>query len=327
MRKKPGLQILFVVLFLSSVVWLPTQLSSAPERSPGFSTAGGTNPGPELTWDCGTIDAALLTRLASVKTQCPLALIGGAAFETDSIKGDTLLAAFNKEDAMVAVHSGIDANSATSSFGGTIDHVGQQEDVIHWGLWRSGAIETLPSKHRYTVDESAAVPYIVGISAHYVAARDRVAGQLKRLSDLPDDVVAIYTLAGETGVVSGKDFQGNFVPVGRVEAANGTIDFKNRTGQIDLTIEVRGTTATIHLPLKPRNRILGFSAGAESVGTPCRGPADSCPSANAQFYGRDGQYLGIAFRYEHNAVLPEAASVAARLNNVFANGAVVLQKN
>jgi hypothetical protein len=46
-----------------------------------------------------------------------------------------------------------------------------------------------------------------------------------------------------------------------------------------------------------------------------------------QFYGRDGQFLGITFSYGHNAVLPEAASAAAHLNNVLVQGAVVLRKN
>jgi len=98
---------------------------------------------------------------------------------------------------------------------------------------------------------------------------------------------------------------------------------------LDLTIEVRGTTATIQLPLEPQNKILGFTTGVRSTGGPCRRPSpdEYCPSADGQFYGRDGQYLGITFSYGHNAVLPEAASVAAHLNNVLAQGAVVLRRD
>jgi hypothetical protein len=310
-----------VVLCLLSVGWLPAQQSSEPQRPPILGTGQG------LAFDCGTIDAALLARLRAAKTLCPLALIGGAAFRTDSIVGDGLLVAFDKEGAMVAIHHR--EAGATSSFSGTVDHTGQQEDLVHWGLWRSGTIETLLSKHRYTVDESTAVPYIVGVSSHSVATNDRATGRLLRWSDLPGDIVATYTLVGDVGVVSQKDKQGNIVPVGKVQAAQATLDFKNRTGHLALSVEVRGTTATIQFPLEPENKILGFGAGARSAGTPCHRPApdEFCPAATAQFYGRDGHFLGVTFSYGHNAVLPEAASVAAHLNNVLAQGAVVLRRN
>jgi hypothetical protein len=312
-----------VVLFLVSAGGLLAQQSIAPQRPPILGKGAALG----LSYDCGTIDAALLTRSAAAQTLCPLLLLGGAAFYTDQIRGDDLLVALNKEGAMVAVHNR--TAEATSSFSGTIDHTGQQEDVVHWGLWRSGTIESLPSRRRFTVDESTAVPYIVGVSAHSVATNDRAAGRLHRLSDLPADVVATYTLVGETGVVSRQDTQGNVVPVGKVHAAHATIDFKNRTGQLDLTIEVRGTTAMIQLPIEPQNKILGFSTGGRSTGGPCRRPApeEYCPAADGQFFGRDGQYLGITFSYGHNAVLPEAASVAAHLNNVLAQGAVVLRRD
>lgn len=227
---------------------------------------------------------------------------------------------------MVAIHDR--EAGATSAFSGTVDHTGQQDDVVHWGLWRSGTIETLLSKHRYTVDESTSVPYIVGVSSHTVATNDRASGRLLRWSDLPNDVVATYTLVGDVGVVSQKDKRGNIVPVGKVQAAQATVDFKNRTGHLDVSVSVRGTIATIQFPLEPQDEILGFGAGARSAGTPCYRPApdEFCPAASMHVYGRDGQFLGITFSYGHNAVLPVAASSAAYLNNVFAQGAIVLRR-
>jgi hypothetical protein len=103
-----------VVLFLVSAGGLPAQQSIAPQRPPILGT--GADPG--LSYDCGTIDAALLTRSAATQTLCPLLLLGGAAFYTDQILGDNLLVALNKEGAMVAAHNR--TAEATSSFCGTI---------------------------------------------------------------------------------------------------------------------------------------------------------------------------------------------------------------
>jgi hypothetical protein len=306
-----------VVLGIVGSAWLGAQ-----QRPPIL----GTSAAPGLSFDCGTIDAALLTPLKVTKTLCPLALIGGAAFNTDSIIGDGLLVALDTKGAVVAIHNR-DAGS-TSSFSGIIDHVGQQDDAIFWGLWRSGTIDLLPSERHYVVDESNAVPYIVGVSSHTVATNDRAAGRLRSLSDLATDTDASFTLLGDAGVVSRKDYQGNIVPIGKVLAAHATVDFKNLVGQLDVSIEVRGTTATIQLPVEPENKILGFSSGIRSTGGPCRRPApqEFCPAATARFYGRDGQFLGVTFSYGHNTVLAEAASVAAHLNNVFAQGAMVLRR-
>jgi hypothetical protein len=98
---------------------------------------------------------------------------------------------------------------------------------------------------------------------------------------------------------------------------------------LDLSIEVRGTIERIQLSLEPQNKIFGFGSGGIGKGGPCRQPApeEFCPSAAAQFYGRDGEFLGLTFSYGHNAVLSEAASVAAYLNNVMAQGGVVLRRD
>ena len=258
---------------------------------------------------------------------CPLAIVGGPAFATDQIWGDNLLAAFDRNGAMIAVHE--PTANVTSLFRGSIDHVGQQDDVIHWGLWRTGNVETFPSKRSYARDESTAVPYIVGVSTHSIAVVDRSTRRLHRLFDLPGEGTANYSLAGDAGVVSRKDNFGNAVPVGQVQSANATIDFKNRTGQLHLSVAVRGTVAMIDFPLVAADQIMGFNSGAVSKDTPCRRPApeEYCPVAEMQFFGRDGQFLGIFFSYGHNTVLPEAASVAAHLNNVLAQGAVVLKRN
>ena len=134
LRKLLGSRSRLVVLCLVSVGWLRAQQAMAPKRPAILGT--GTALG--LSYDCGTIDAALLARSAAVQTVCPLFLLGGAAFYTDQIRGDDLLVALNRAGAMVAVHNR--PAEATSSFSGTIDHIGQQDDVIYWGLWRSGTI-------------------------------------------------------------------------------------------------------------------------------------------------------------------------------------------
>ena len=311
-----------IVLFVVSFGGLAAQ-TTGPRLPPILGT--GSGPGP--SYDCGGIDAAVLTQSVAVQTQCPLALLGGAAFYTDQIRGDNLLVAFNKEGAMVVIHN--QPAEATSIFTGTVDHIGQQDDVIHWGLWRSGAVESLPSKQRHTVDESIAIPYIVGVSSSTVASSDRFSRHLRRLTALPAEGIAKYTLLGDVGVISRKDMRGNVVPIGKVQAAHATVDFKNSTGQVDLSIEVRGTIENIQLSLEPQDRTFGFGPGATGNGRPCRKPAMDgfCPTAAAQFYGRDGQFLGVTFAYGHNAVLSEAASVAAYLNNVPAQGAVVLRRD
>ena len=312
-----------VCLMLCSAGWLSAQQVQAPRLPPILNT--GSKFGS--SYDCDSIDASILARLAAAQTQCPLVIVGGANFYTDQIRGDSLVVAFDKDGAMVAVHDR--PVEATSSFAGTIDHVGQQDDVVHWGLWRKGTVETIPAQPRHAVDESNAIPYIVGVSATAVAGSDRFTRHLRRLTALPAEGTAKYVLLGDVGVVSGKDMRGNVVPIGRIRSADATVNFKENSAQVDLSIEVRGTTESIHLTLEPRNKILGFDSGAAGKGSPCRQPTfeEFCPAAAAQFYGRDGEFVGLTFSYGHNAVLSEAASVAAYLNNVPAQGAVVLRKD
>jgi hypothetical protein len=227
---------------------------------------------------------------------------------------------------MIAVHE--PTANVTSLFRGAIDHVGHQDDVIYWGLWHTGNVENFPSKRSYARDESTAVPYVVGVSTHSIAVADRSTQRLHRLFDLPGEGAAIYTLAGDAGVVSRKDYFGNDVAVGQVQSANATIDFKNRNSSIYRWL-CGATVTTIDFPLVAADRIMGFNSGAISKDAPCRRPApeEYCPVAEVQFFGLDGQFLGIFFSYGHNTVLPEAASVAAHLNNVLAQGAVVLKRN
>src|SRR5882762_5168879 len=85
------------ILCLLSAGWLEAQPSGGEPERPLVLGAGRG-----LAFDCGTIDGALLARFGAVKTLCPLALIGGAAFYTDQIRGDNLLVALNREGAMVA---------------------------------------------------------------------------------------------------------------------------------------------------------------------------------------------------------------------------------
>ena len=185
------------------------------------------------------------------------------------------------------------------------------------------------------VDDSNAVPYILGVSSTAVAVNDRfIEGvlrhlpadrRLRRLSDLPTDGVFNYTLLGDTGIVSTKDYKGDLVPLGNVSDAHAAIDFKNGTGQLDLSVTVRRTAGTIHLALEAQNKILGFASGAQSLPVPCK--EGGCPEATVWFYGRDAEFLGVIFSYADATLLPEAAWVAARLNIVGSQGAVVLRRS
>ena len=313
-------RIRIIVLILAGGGSLQAQQTIAPKAPPILETPIGP------AFPCVSIDASVLVPLKATRVQCPLELIGGAAFYTDQIRGDNLVVAFNQEGAMIAAHD--PSAKATGAFTGTVDHIGQKDDVIHWGLWHTGTVEAIPGRRRYAVEEDKAVPYIVGVSSGHVASVDNFTHHLRRLTSLPAEGIAHYTLLGDAGVVSQKDMRGNVVPIGKVLSAQATVDFKNRTGQLDLSIVVRGTTETIQMSLTPQNNILGFDSGATGKGEPCHRPAPDtfCPAAEAQFFGRDGQFLGLTFSYGHNAVLPEATSVAAYLNNVFAQGAIALQK-
>ena len=313
-------RIKIIVFMLAGGGWLQAQQTIAPKVPPILETTIGP------VYPCVSIDPSILVPLKATQVQCPLELVGGGAFYTDQIHGDNLVVAFNQEGAMIAAYN--PSAKATSAFTGTVDHIGQKDDVIHWGLWHSGTVEAVPGRQRYAIEEDRAIPYIVGVSSIHVAAVDRFTRHLRRLTSLPAEGIAHYTLLGDAGVVSQKDMRGNVVPIGRVMSAQATVDFKNRTGQLDVSTVVRGTTETIQMSLTPQNNILGFDSGATGKGGPCRQPAadNFCPAAEAQFYGRDGQFLGLTFSYGHNAVLSEATSVAAYLNNVFAQGAVVLQK-
>lgn len=310
-------RIRIIVLILAGGGSLQAQQTIAPKATPILETPIGP------AFPCVSIDASVLVPLKATRVQCPLELIGGAAFYTDQIRGDNLVVAFNQEGAMIAAHD--PSAKATGAFTGTVDHIGQKDDVIHWGLWHTGTVEAIPGRRRFAVEEDKAVPYIVGVSSGF--GRQLHAPPASPDS-LPAEGIAHYTLPGDAGVVSKKDMRGNVVPIGKVLSAQATVDFKNRTGQLDLSIVVRGTTETIQMSLTPQNNILGFDSGATGKGEPCHRPAPDtfCPAAEAQFFGRDGQFLGLTFSYGHNAVLPEATSVAAYLNNVFAQGAIALQK-
>ncbi len=318
---KHSSRIRIIVFILAGGGWLQAQQTMLLKRPPILETTIGP------VYPCVGIDASILAPLQATQMQCPLELVGGAAFYTDQIRGDNLVVAFNQEGAMIAAYN--PPANATSAFNGKVDHIGQKDDVIHWGLWHAGTVEAVPGRRRYVVEEDRAIPYIVGVSSIHVASVDRFTRHLRRLTALPAEGIANYTLLGDVGVISQKDMRGQVVPIGRVLSAHAILDFKNRTGQVDLSITVRGTTERIQVSLAPQNQISGFDSGATGKGGPCRQPAPDnfCPAADVQFYGRDGQFLGLTFSYGHNAVLSEAASVAAYLNNVYAQGAVVLQRD
>jgi len=224
-----------------------------------------------------------------------------------NIDGDQLLVTLNRDGAVVAIHD--PTSNQTDAFDGTIDHVGHDDQVIYWGLWRTGTLREGTATR--PIDEALAVPYIVGTSTRMV----------------PIDGVAAYTMIGETGVVSSRDMQRNLVPTGTVQSARAVVDFKNRRVQLDLTTDVRGTTATMSFPMTARTAVLGLRSGAEST-RPCQqAPQEWCPHAEAHFYGPHGEYLGVTFLYAHTTVLPESAWVPAHLANVYAQGAVVLHMN
>jgi hypothetical protein len=279
------------------------------------------------------MDDALLVRMSATQLLCPFS-IQGRIFAGD-IGGDTLLIALNGEGALVGVED--PASKKTIAYSGKTDRVGEKDQVIYWGLWRQGALLQADGRGR-VIDDSNAIPYIVGVGAHTVAVSDRgrchatpapppvCASKARFFSDLPLDGIANYALVGEAGVVSSRDATGAIVPTGTVRKAQVSVDFKSHSMQLEMTIEVRGTTAVFAMPLLPRDKIYGLTAGAEGH-TPCNGASEEwCPTASAQFYGRDGEFLGVTFSYVHHTLLPESAWVPAHLANVDAVGAVVFQK-
>jgi hypothetical protein len=275
------------------------------------------------------MDDALLVRLAATQLLCPFSVQGRIFF--GDIGGDTLLIALNREGALVGIED--PTSKTTIAYSGSIDRAGQKDQVVYWGLWRQGEVLEADGRKR-VIDDSNAIPYIVGVGAHTVAVSDPGHCQAmpapgpactsKRFfSDLPVDGIANYALVGDAGVVSSRDFTGAIVPTGTVRKAQASVDFKNLSVQLEMTIEVRGTTAVFAMPLRPRDKMYGLIAGAEGY-TACT--AAWCPTASAQFYGRDGEFIGVTFLYEHTTLLPESAWVPAHLANVNAVGAVVLQK-
>ena len=289
---------------------------------PGVQPCTAQNFDPE---ECGSIDGKLLTQLRSVTTACPLTLRGSAGFDSEGLWGDALVA-FNREGAMVAIHER--PQPRTYAFDGVIDHVGHEGDTLYWGLWRSGTFYSDPGGRRSSLDEGRSMAYIVGVSSYRAAISDRMSGRLRRLSSLPAEGATAYSMIGQTGVVSNKDNDGHQPPIGEIREAHATLDFKTHTGMLDVSVEVRGATATIQLPLKPKNESAGFDSGAISEGGPCIRPApeEYCPQAEVQFYGRDGEFLGVTFTFGPTTVMPFPVWSGARLNNVFSKGSVVLRR-
>lgn len=109
------------------------QQPASPERP---TILGSPFQFPQLTYDCGSIDPALTVSLKVTRTECPMTPVWSPWFDTESIKGEGLLATFNSEGAVVAIHETAYGN--TLSFSGTIDHTGHQDDTIFWGLWHRG---------------------------------------------------------------------------------------------------------------------------------------------------------------------------------------------
>jgi hypothetical protein len=279
------------------------------------------------------MDDALLVRLSATQLLCPFA-VQGRIFAGE-VGGDHLLIALNREGALVGLED--PTSKTTIAYTGLIDRAGQKDQVIYWGLWRQGQLLEADGRKR-VIDDSNAIPFIVGVGAHTLAISDRwhcditpasppvCSSKARFLSELPSDGIANYALVGEAGVVSSRDFTGAIVPTGTVRKAQASVDFKNHSVQLQMAIEVRGTTAVFAMPLLPRDKMFGLISGAEGY-TPCTGaPEEWCPTASAQFYGRDGEFMGVTFLYVHNALLPESAWVSAHLANVNAVGAVVLQK-
>jgi hypothetical protein len=292
--------------------------------------------GPQLTFDCGTIDAALLTRVGGTRTLCPFGA-QGQRFASEGIGGNVLLIALNPAGAMVAIHE--PGSGATDAFEGTIDHVGSADQTVYWGLWHTGTILSADGQTGKIGDDNA-IPYIAGVTAHSVASSDRVhcrtspaaatlpvcSSKARFLSDLPTDGSATYTLAGQAGVVSTRDDAGNVVPIGTITRGHAVVDFAHSTVQLELTVEVRGTTEQMSFPMTVRSERYTLADGVEATLACQDAPQEWCPHAEAHFYGRDGSLIGVNLLYAHTAVLPQPVWVAAHLANVDAQGALVLRR-
>jgi hypothetical protein len=70
---------------------MPAQGAGSTER-PTILGSGTTG----TSFDCGVFEAAVLAGTEVSRTVCPLAIVGGPAFATDQIRGDNLLAAFDR---------------------------------------------------------------------------------------------------------------------------------------------------------------------------------------------------------------------------------------
>jgi len=292
--------------------------------------------GVQQMFDCGTVDAALLGRVKSTRTLCPFGA-QGARFAADAIGGNVLLVALNPAGAVVAIHE--PASGTTDAFDGTVDHVGSADQTVYWGLWHKGTVIG-PGDATGTIGDDTAIPYVVGVTASTVATSDRLhcrtspaaaafpicSGKARFLSDLPIDGSASYALVGETGIVSTRDDAGNVVPIGVIRHAHAVVDFAKRTVQLEVTLEVRGTTANVSFPLTVSNERTGLTGGAAATLACQDAPQEWCPHAEAHFYGRDGSFIGVSVLYAHSAVLPQPVWVSAHLANVDAQAGFVLRR-
>jgi hypothetical protein len=261
----------------------------------------------------------LLARVAATRLVCPLST-QGPVMASYELQGESLLVAFDARGAVVGLTDG--ASTGSLAFAGRVERTGSAADTVHWGLWREGQLLHGSGTDRAEprrIDDTSAIPYVVGVPSTAVHRTDLLAGRSRRMSALPESGIASYRLAGEAGVVSERDTDGGVVPLGSVQSARATVDFGAGTVRVEFRSAVRSTAATLELELAPRDSI----GGGVELQRSCDG---ECPTVEGRFYGRDGEYLGITFRYRHHEHLPEPAAVAARLMNVHAQGAFVLQR-
>jgi hypothetical protein len=202
-----------------------------------------------------------------------------------------------------------------AAFSGGISHDGSVDDTIFWGVWTRGPLVSIDDGTVSRRDVTVPIPFVAGVEPGVFFRREVFRGGVRL--PMPVSGAATYRLLGRPAIFSDEsavrahtDSDGVPIDPGLVENATVRVDYGTGVGALDITFVVRGVTSRMTVPLLRRTTTSPFAANCpESL------PPHKCPSAEVQFYGRQGEFMGLEFRVPYQGVPNYDAMVAARLEN------------
>jgi hypothetical protein len=269
-----------------------------------------------FTEECSELPASVEERLAGLTRICGT----NAQQSAHSARSMGFTLWVDEQKALRAM-AGNGEPVAAATIEGPVSNAGSVDDTIFWGTWVSGVVTWYEGDREVSSHRASALPYAAGRTPGTFFREDVIAGRAR--TPMPTTGTVGYRLLGRPAISSSNDTDGNAVALGSIEDATVRVDFDADTAVAEFTFFVRGLSTRTRIQLRrldrPSDRFVAADCGDAL--------ARVCPDAELEFYGRQGEFVGLHVSTLHyNAAMDESARVARKLQNVRGATAIALRK-